>query len=165
MKKLLLLTACLIGGTCAVHAQSVATLTERDLVGNWQLAAFNSAGVFYDFDTDSLAFSEKDQGAMGSEKRKEFIDNIKSRFQPYKDGSLIISTDHRYVHVLPHKQNAEGTYKLVSKDGKQFVSITCPDNTVEDLQVWRENGRMHFDMPCKETGGKTILIFKKTMPQ
>lgn len=157
MKKLLLLAACLAGSYCALDAQSV---SDRDLIGNWQLVAFNTSGVFYDFDRDSLSLDRKSN--MDPAREKEFIETIKARFQPYKEGSLIISADNRYVQIIPQRNtNAEGTYKLVSKDGKQFVSITCSDNSVEDVAVWKENDRICFDMPCKEGGGNAILMFRK----
>lgn len=145
--------------TQTIFAQKV--LRQEHVTGSWTMVAFNMAGIYLDFDKDSIELSTEIRSQIDASKLDAVKADIKKRLEPYKEGHLKIDANNKYSQTLMG-ETATGSYSLITKDDKQYLRIVNDnkDKDIDDLMIWKDKGWLHISYDDEESG-VVILIFER----
>ena len=146
------LTALVLLVAFQMGAQS---LTEKDLLGKWQISSMEVSGMVIDYDKKDIILPEAMKSVMSAEDienmKKDAFDKIESKgFY-----GLEFTTGSTVAFVDGEKRN-ESAYTLSDKDGTQFMEggpIPAP------AAITIADGRLKL---MYETGTSMTMTFKKT---
>ncbi|MES2486924.1 MAG: hypothetical protein V4581_13390 [Bacteroidota bacterium] len=155
MKKILTL---FIACAFALSAQAQKKLTEKDLLGHWTMGAMQMSMGTIDFKNQTFTISEEAKEEFEGEEIDQLGEVLLETLAYVGDYYLDFKKDNMLEHNLDGE--SEGPYKLVSKNGKQYLT----DGEVEgdeEIEIYIADSRLHFKMIDDEDGSDIVMIFDK----
>lgn len=153
MKKTIYLFVALCISTLAT-AQKI---TEKDLQGTWNLAAFNANGIQLDITTGTVNVSEELKSQLTPEMITELNDSVKEGIAVLKSSNVVFTGKNTKQNIAG--QEKSGSFEIKDKNGEQYIITTYPDKTTSETTVTIKDKKLHLS---KSDQGQTAeLIFNK----
>jgi len=154
MKKLLTL---FIACAFAISAHAQKKLTEKELLGHWTMGAMQMSMGTIDFKNQKFTISEEAKEEFEGEEIDQLGEVLLETLAYAGDYYLDFKKGNMLEHNLDGE--SEGPYKLVSKNGKQYLTDGI-DEDDEEIEIYIADSRLHFKM-ADEDGSDIIMIFDK----
>lgn len=153
MKKIIyLFIACFI--STIATAQKV---TEKDLQGTWNLAAFNSNGLHLDMATGTVTVSEELKSQLSPEMVAELNESVKEGIPALRSSNIVFTGKNTKQEIAG--QVKSGTFIIKEINGEQYIITTYPDKTTSETGVAIKDKKLYISK--SEQGQTGELIFNK----
>lgn len=153
MKKIIyLFVACCIS-TLATGQK----VTEKDLQGTWNLAAFNTNGLHIDVATGTVTVSEELKSQFTPEMMTEINDSVKEGVAALKSSNVVFTGKNTKQDIAG--QIKSGTFEIKEINGEQYIITTYPDKTTSETAVAIKDKKLYISK--SEQGQTGELIFNK----
>lgn len=138
MKRIfIVLITCLL--TTAASAQEI---TERDLQGDWKLAAFSTEGMYLDMISGAVILSDELKSELTPNLLKQLNDNMKQGIEVLKSSSMIFRDNSVKQNKLENEKN--GTFIIKEINTKQHVLITFNDGSTYTPEIVIKNQQLYL---------------------
>ncbi len=129
MKNLFLALAALFV-TSAAFAQKI---TNKDLQGHWNIAAFSASGISYDLKTEAITLSPEMQAQAGPEALPAIKESMKQNAAQFN--GAFVDFDGAFMKMAMAGGSETNVFSLTEKDGKQFLTVKGDDGISYDMPV------------------------------
>lgn len=132
---------------------SAQSLTEKDLLGKWQVSAMEVSGILIDYDKKDITLPEEMKSVMSGED----VENMKKEAFAEMEGKGFYGLEFTAGNVafVDGENRKESAYTLSEVDGKQFMDGGPIPATAEIRIV---DGKLQLQY---ETGASMTMTFKK----
>lgn len=155
MKKVFLFCMAMCLATTLAFAQKI---TNKDLQGNWKLAAFDASGIRLDLKTQDVTISPDLAAQLTPEAVTGIKEGMKQAVAPLST-SFVNFTGTNNVSLSIAGDTQAGTYTLAEKDGKQHLAVKKADGTTAELPVAMKDKQLYVTL--SQQGQQADFIFGK----
>lgn len=145
-----LLTLCLLLIFYTAQAQSV---TEKALLGKWQVKMVSLNGSGIDFGHDSVFISDELKKELDAEQTGAYIEQLYQALNQYHDMSVTFTKGK--IEVFIDGNTVSDNYSIIDKDGVAYLN----DGTTQDTIITLPDGDMQWHNIGE--GYDMIIRFKK----
>jgi hypothetical protein len=138
MKNLFLALATLFV-TSAALAQKI---TNKDLQGHWNIAAFSASGISYDLKTEEVTLSPEMQAQAGPEAMPAIKEGMKQNAAQFN--GAFVDFDGAFMKMAMAGGSETNVYSLTEKDGKQFITVKSKDGIPYDMPVALKDKKLYI---------------------
>ena len=139
MKKLIYLCLAFCVFTTIASAQKI---KQTDLQGTWKMTSFSSEGIHVDVPTEKMTMSKELEGQLTTEMKQQIELSVLQSMDALKDSFAYFDGNNIRQTMGPQEQ--KGTFTMKEADGKQFLALTLPDGTTEDIAIEMKDKHLHL---------------------
>ncbi len=136
-------------------ATQAQTVTEKDLLGEWEINKVDFDGIIVNFETNEVTASPGNETVNSSD-----LEDFKAMLEgdmgtKVKSNRLVFKPGFIFESYEGEKMQA-GTYKLMVDNGRQVMVVDTPENMVVDITL--QDGLLVWVLPSART---FKMYFKK----